>query len=135
MTAIIVLSLVAQGWLVGALLPRLDGLWATRQTLAVLHRASLDPREGLAIGPVASAGYAEPSLVFALGARTETGDGRLAAQAIAEGRPAVVEASEEARFQVALRRRGVRAEVVDEITAYDYALGRDLKLTVYRKRD
>lgn len=135
MIVALLLALAAQGWMTGILLPRLDGLWVTRQTLHALHEAKLDPREGLAVGPVASAGYSEPSLVFALGAKTETGSGRLAAQAIAEGRPAIVEAVEEAAFQAALKRLEVRAEVVDEIAAYDYVLGRDLKLTIYRRRD
>ena len=135
MIAALLLSLAAQGWMTGVLLPRLDGLWATRQTLRALHAAALDPREGLAVGPVASTGYSEPSLVFALGAKTETGDGALAAQAIAEGRPAIVEAAETGVFQAALRRLGVRADVVDEVAAYDYVLGRDLNLTIYRRRE
>lgn len=134
MTTALVLALGAGSWLSGVLLPRLDGLWATRQALAALGANGLDPREGLAVGPVASAGYAEPSLVFALGARTETGDGVLAAKAIAEGRPAIVERREEEAFQADLRRRQVRAELVARFEAYDYAQARAMTLTVYRRR-
>lgn len=134
MAGALVVSLAASAWLSGVLMPRLDGLWATRQALAALDESALDPREGLAVGPVASAGYAEPSLVFALGARTETGNGALAAKAIAEGRPALVEGREDEAFQQELRRRQVRAEVVDRVQAYDYAQGRDMTLTLYRRR-
>ena len=42
------------------------------------------------------AGYHEPSLVFSLGTETELTDAQGAADAIAEGRPAIVEDAREA---------------------------------------
>ncbi len=127
------LAMVAPAWLYGAALPSLDGLWPTRRILGVLAETNLDPREGLAVGPVAAAGYHEPSLVFALGASTEIGDGALAARAVADGRPAIVELGEDARFRQAAADLGVRPQPIGRIEAYDYAAGRQVTVTVYAK--
>lgn len=129
-----VLALTAPGWLLSASLPNLDRLWPTRRILRALADNDLDPRRGLAVGPVATAGYAEPSLVFALGASTETGDGAMAALAIADGRPAAVEASEEEAFRAGLATSGASADPIGQVRAYDYAGGRDIVVTVYRPR-
>jgi hypothetical protein len=96
-----VLGVVAHGLLVGGLAPRLEPLWLSQRTAQALTRAGLNPRDGVAPGPVAVSGYNEPSLIFALGTRTGTGDAVDAARAVAEGRPAVVEAADEPAFHAA----------------------------------
>jgi 4-amino-4-deoxy-L-arabinose transferase-like glycosyltransferase len=127
-----VLAILAPAWLLGATLPSLDRLWPTQRIMRALADNDLDPREGLAVGPVAAAGYHEPSLVFALGASTETGGGELAARAIADGRPAAVEASEEQAFRTGLAALRATAQPIGRIEAYDYAGAREIVVTVYR---
>ena len=58
------------------------------------------------------AGYAEPSLVFALGTATDWPAPEDAAQAIYEHRPAVVEQRQEAAFEQALAAYRARAHLV-----------------------
>ena len=107
--------------LVGALAPSLKGLWLSERVAEALAGANISPRQGLTNGPVAVAGYAEPSRVFALGSATELTTAEAAADAIDEGRPAVVEQREEAAFKQALaadgagarrRRRSSRASTI-----------------------
>jgi 4-amino-4-deoxy-L-arabinose transferase-like glycosyltransferase len=126
------LAALSPSWLLGVTVPSLDRLWPTQRIMRALAANDLDPRKGLAVGPVAAAGYQEPSLVFSLGASTETGGGEIAAQAIADGRPAIVEAGEEPAFRTGLRRLGATAEAIGRIEAYDYAAAREIAVTVYR---
>jgi hypothetical protein len=79
------------------------------------------------------AGYDEPSLVFALGAETEFADARAAARAINEGRPAIVEASQQAEFAELLARFGLRAQAVATVRGLDYSENRAVTLTIWRK--
>lgn len=125
------LAVLAHGAMLGVLLPQLERLWPSREALSALTRSGLDPRGGIALGPVATAGYAEPSLVFALGAATETGDARAAAAAIDEGRPAIVEAAEEAAFRREASRLGARPRAAATLEGFDYPRGADVKLTLY----
>ena len=83
-------------------------------------------------GPVEVAGYAEPSLVFALGARTGLGDAPNAAQAVIEGRPAVVEAKQDAAFRAALARIGLTPRPVEVVDGFNYSTGDPVRLTIYR---
>jgi 4-amino-4-deoxy-L-arabinose transferase-like glycosyltransferase len=131
MLAASALAIATHGLALGVLLPRIERLWPTREVLAALDRTGLDPRQGLAVGPVATAGYVEPSLVFALGAGTELGDAAEAAAAIDDGRPAIVEAREEAAFLRAARGLGVTPRAAARVEAFDYVQARSLRLTVY----
>jgi hypothetical protein len=81
--------------------------------------------------PVAVAGYAEPSLVFALGTPTDLGDVPEAIAALADERPAVVEGREQAEFEAALRRSGVKAREVGKIEGLDYSNGDETTLRIY----
>lgn len=126
-------SIVGQGLLVGDLLPRLDMLWPSQRVVAKLEALGLDPTDGLVQGPVTVAGYDEPSLVFALGAETEFADARAAARAINEGRPAIVEARDEAEFRALLERFGLRAKPVATIKGLDYSENRPVTLTIWRQ--
>jgi hypothetical protein len=100
-----------------------------------MAKADLLPRQGIAEAPVAVAGYAEPSLVFELGTPTELGGPEEAAQAIAEHRPAVVEAREDAAFRRALAAYNAQAVVVDTVRGLDYSNGDEMTLRIYAARD
>jgi 4-amino-4-deoxy-L-arabinose transferase-like glycosyltransferase len=126
------LGVLGHGALAAALAPRLDPLWLADRTEDALAAARLLPSQGVADAPVAVAGFAEPSLVFALGTPTELEGAQEAAEAIAEGRPAVVEAREEAAFRKALAALGASARMVSEIRGLDYSNGDDMTLRVYR---
>lgn len=126
------LGLAGRLLLIAALAPALTPLWPTNSIMTALAEHGLDPRQGFVIGPVASAGFAEPSLVFALGPQTQTGTAADAAQAIAELRPALVEAREDAAFHTALAKARLTALPVQTVEGYDYVDGRRLRITLYR---
>jgi 4-amino-4-deoxy-L-arabinose transferase-like glycosyltransferase len=118
--------------LAAGLAPTLEPLWLSTRTANAVKAAGLDPRNGTTPGPVAVAGYDEPSLVFLLGTRTELGDADDAAAAIAEGRPALVASSELAPFQAALKVDDARAAPAAEIKGLDYSKGKPVDLVLYR---
>ena len=127
----LVLAVVGHGLLAAAVLPHLRPLWLSARVEAALDQARLLPRQGVAEAPVAVAGYAEPSLVFALGAATQLDGPAEAAQAVVENRPAVVEGREEAAFQAALKARGGRVREVARIDGINYSKGDAMTLRVY----
>jgi len=118
--------------LTGGLAPSLKPLWVSQRAAEALAAAGIDPRNGVTPGPVAVAGYAEPSLVFLLGARTELTDGPAAADAIADGRPAIVEAREQGAFLAALKAEGARAALAGEVKGLNYSKGKPVDLYLYR---
>ncbi len=126
-----VLGILAHGALVGLFVPRLEPLLLSPRLEKALERADLAPRRG-APGPVAVTGYAEPSMVFLLGTTTELTDPEGAAQAVAEGRPAVVEGRQEAAFQAALAAAGQIARPAGVVDGFDYSDGDKERLTLYR---
>ncbi len=126
------LGALAHGVLAGGLAPTLKTLWVSKRAAEALAAAGIDPRNGVTPGPVAVAGYAEPSLVFLLGARTELTDGFAAAEAVADGRPAIVEARERAAFLAALKADGARAALAGEVKGLNYSKGRPVDLYLYR---
>jgi len=126
------LGVAAHAILLGAVAPALTPLWLSDRAARALARAGASPREGVAAGPVTVAGYAEPSLVFALGATTQLGDGADAAEAIAEGRPAIVEGRQESAFQSDLVEDGARARQVGEVRGLDYSNNQHNILRIYR---
>lgn len=127
-----VMGVMAHAAMVAGLIPQLKPLFPARTLERVLDRTGLDPRDGMAPGPVAVAGFSAPSLVFLLGTATELGGAEAAADAVAEGRPAVVEQRLADAFTGRLAARGLKAEAVSEFRAYDYARGEPILLTVYR---
>ena len=134
-TAAMGLGLLGHGALAAALAPRLEPLWLSARTEAAMAQARLLPRQGVSEAPVAVAGFAEPSLVFALGTTTELDGADEAAQAILDGRPAIVEAREEPAFRQALAARGARARQVSEIDGLNYSKGDEMALRVYVAAD
>jgi 4-amino-4-deoxy-L-arabinose transferase-like glycosyltransferase len=127
--ASIVLGVVAHGALAGTL-RQLRPLSVSPQLDKVLYRADLHPRQGRP-GPVAIAGYHEPSFVFLTGRDTELTDAEGAARALAEGRPAIVEEREAEAFRAATTRIGVTGRAVGEVRGYNYSQGDDVDLVVY----
>jgi 4-amino-4-deoxy-L-arabinose transferase-like glycosyltransferase len=125
------LTVFGHGALAAGLAPGLAPLWSSARTAKIMESERLLPRQGMAPSPVAVAGYAEPSLVFALGTPTLLGDGVDAAQAIATFRPAVVEAAEEAAFRAALDARGLEVRMVRQVAGLNYSNGRGVRLRIY----
>jgi len=126
------IGVLAHAAFFGQLVPRLEPLWLSQRISLAMARTELAPREGVAPGPVEVAGYAEPSLVFALGTDTGLGGGADAARAIAEGRPAVVEAHERPAFLAALRAAGLTPRPAGTVAGLDYSNGDEMRLTLYR---
>jgi hypothetical protein len=81
---------------------------------------------------VAVTGYAEPSLIFQLGTATELTNGEGAAQAVVEGRPAVVEGREEKPFRDTLAGLGLAPRPVATVEGLNYSDGDQERLTIYR---
>jgi hypothetical protein len=125
------LGLLAHGALVGGLAPSLGSLWLSERAAQALAKAQMAPSQGLVEGPVAVAGYAEPSLVFALGASTVLGDADDAAEAISEGRPAVVEAGQESAFRRGLADSHALARLAAQVSGLDYSSGHPQVLRIY----
>jgi 4-amino-4-deoxy-L-arabinose transferase-like glycosyltransferase len=125
------LGVAAHVALTAGLLPRLEPLFLSKDIADALDRNKLSPRSGAA-GPVSVTGYSEPSLIFQLGTATDLTDGEGAAQAIIEGRPAVVEGREEKPFREALAQQGLTPRPVAVIDGVNYSDGDKERLTVYR---
>lgn len=127
--ASVALGVVAHGALAGTL-RQLRPLAVSPQLEKVLVRADLHPRQGRP-GPVAIAGYHEPSFVFLTGRETELTDARGAARALAEGRPAIVEERQAEAFHDAEAAMGVTGRSVGVVNGHNYSQGDDVRLTVY----
>jgi 4-amino-4-deoxy-L-arabinose transferase-like glycosyltransferase len=125
------LGILGHAALVGVLAPRLEPLLLSERAETVLARARLLPRQGVAPGPIAVAGYAEPSLVFGVGTGTTLGDAQDAALALADNRAAVVESREQPAFQAALKRLRVIPRRIGTVEGLDYSNGDKTTLTVY----
>jgi 4-amino-4-deoxy-L-arabinose transferase-like glycosyltransferase len=126
-------GVIAHGVMAAGLAPALSPLWLSDRAASVLTQGGANPRGGMIPGPVTVAGYAEPSIVFALGAATDLTDhGADAAAAIVDGRPAIVEQSQEAAFQAALKATNTEAGYIGRVEGLDYSKGRHDILRVYR---
>ncbi|WP_340646518.1 glycosyltransferase family 39 protein [Phenylobacterium sp.] len=125
------LGILGHTALAAGLAPRLEPLWLSQRTEQALAQARLLPRQGIAPAPVAVAGYAEPSLVFALGTPTDLGGPDQAAEALADNRPAVVESREQKAFDAAIRARGLKPRQIGEVKGLDYSNGDETTLRIY----
>ncbi len=125
------LGLLGHAALVGLLAPRLEPLLLSERVEAVLAKSRLLPRQGIAPGPVAVAGYAEPSLVFGVGTTTDLGGAQDAADALADNRAAVVESREQPAFQAALKELRLKPRQIGIVNGLDYSNGDKMTLTIY----
>ncbi len=123
---------LGHGALAGGVLPALRPLWLSTEAARALAAAGASPWQGVVPGPVTVAGYAEPSLVFLLGADTELAGPDDAADAIAEGRPAIVEGRADPAFRAALADQSVRAALIGAVSGLDYSNGHTDILRLYR---
>ncbi len=108
--------------------PRLTELWISpRLVEAVARHAELqDP-------PVATAGYAEPSIAFLLGTKTLLDDGPEAGRAAASSGGLVLVAEDQrGGFLGAVQNGGARADALEEIEGLNYSRGRKTRITLYR---
>jgi 4-amino-4-deoxy-L-arabinose transferase-like glycosyltransferase len=128
----IVLAVAAHGAFFGGLGPQLKPIWASQRIVEALDKAGLDPRDTPGAPPIEIAGFAEPSLVFTLGAKTGLGVGPDAAEAIAEGHTAVVEKRQQAAFLAAMAKAGLTPHPVGVAVGRNYSNGDDVMLTLYR---
>ncbi|MBB3891064.1 4-amino-4-deoxy-L-arabinose transferase-like glycosyltransferase [Phenylobacterium haematophilum] len=125
------LTILGHGAFAAAFAPRLEPLWLSQRTEKVLEQARLLPRQGFTPAPVAVAGYAEPSLVFALGTPTDLGDVPEAIEAIADQRPAVVEGREQGAFEAELKARGLKVREIGKVGGLNYSNGDETTLRIY----
>jgi 4-amino-4-deoxy-L-arabinose transferase-like glycosyltransferase len=125
------LTILGHGAFAAAFAPSLDPLWLSQRTEEVLEEARLLPRQGFTPAPVAVAGYAEPSLVFALGTPTDLGDVPEAIEAITDQRPAVVEGREQTAFEAELKARGLRVREIGKVVGLNYSNGDETTLRIY----
>ncbi|PZO06216.1 MAG: 4-amino-4-deoxy-L-arabinose transferase [Alphaproteobacteria bacterium] len=123
-------GIVAHAALAGTL-RQLRPLSVSPQLEKTLEQAGLHPRQGRVPGPVAITTYHEPSFVFLTGRDTELTDAAGAARALAEGRPAIVEAGDAEDFRQALAPTGAVGRAVGTVTGHNYSNGDDVSLTVY----
>jgi len=125
-------GILAHASFAGGLAPRLEPLWLSDRIVEELSETGLNPRLGVTPGPVEVAGYAEPSLVFALGTTTGLGGAAEAADAILAGRPAVVEEREDEAFRQALAAKGLVPRPAGVVSGLDYTNGDEMTLILYR---
>ena len=123
-------GVVAHGALAGVL-RQLRPLSIAPQLERVMEAAEIHPRQGRTPGPVAITGFHEPSFVFLTGRDTELTDAQGAARALAEGRPAIVEADDADAFRQASGRLGAAGRAVGTVNGHNYSTGDDVSLTVY----
>ncbi|MBG7615566.1 glycosyltransferase family 39 protein [Brevundimonas sp. BAL450] len=125
------LGILAHASLAG-LMRNLEPLWVSPRLKAAMIETGLHPVEGRLPGPVAVTGYSQPSVLFLFGSAARITDEAGAAAAIAAGRPAVVEARQDANFRAALNRLGAEARAEDRVEGVNYANGDRVELILYR---
>lgn len=130
--AVGVIGALGHALLVGQLMPRLEPLWLAPRLAMALKRTGLDPQVGRTPGPIETAGYSEPSLVFALGTRTGLGGPEDAVRALSEGRPAIVEKREKKEFLALMKAEGVPVDPITRLKGFNYVKGDEMDLTIYR---
>ena len=128
--ASIIFGLISHAALAGVLW-QLKPLTISPQLVRTLEAAGVNPRQGLAPGPVAITGFHEPSFVFLTGTDTQLTNAAGAATALSEGRPAIVEAADADAFRRALLATGAAGRAVGVVSGHNYSTGDDVSLTVY----
>ncbi|WP_409019904.1 ArnT family glycosyltransferase [Brevundimonas vesicularis] len=96
-----------------------------------LDAAELNPAQGRYPGPIAITTFHEPSFVFLTSRETQLTDATGAARAMAEGRPAIVEARDDQAFQAAMAELGASGRAVGVVSGHNYSSGDDVRLTLY----
>ena len=125
--AIVLLALVTWPPVLMQVAPRLEKLWVSRNVAQVVDELAVK-------GPVASAGYGEPSLVFLLGTATKLTDGGGAASFLAEHRDgaALVTSTEQSAFVERAKILNLNPKAMAEIQGLNYSRGKPIDLFVYQ---
>lgn len=113
------------------LLGGLGPLWTAPRLAEAIREAGLHPMGGQAPGAVTLAGYSEPSAIFLLGTDTRLGDGADAARAVAGGRVAVVDQSQQEAFNAEAEALAMRPRPVAVVEGLNYSNGDPLRLSIY----
>ncbi len=123
-------AIAAWGLVFGAALPALDAPW-----IAPRLKAALFQKMPAGHGPVLVAGYAEPSALIALGTATRFGTGGDAAALLAgtDAAVAIVGTDQADAFKSALADTHVTAEPLETVSGFNYAKGKPVSLTIYRR--
>ncbi len=128
--AAIACGIIAHAALAGTI-RQLRPLSIAPRLVKTLESAGLSPAQGRYPGPVAITTFHEPSFVFLTSRDTQLTDGAGAARALAEGRPAIVEAADDQTFRSALADMGASGRAVGVVTGHNYSSGDDVRLTIY----
>ena len=120
------LALVTWPPLLMRVAPELTQLWVSRNVAEVVDTLAVR-------GPVASAGYNEPSLVFLLGTATKLTDGTTAASFLAEhpDGAAIVAMPEQNAFLAQSATLGLTVKSLAEVKGLNYSRGKPVDLVVY----
>jgi hypothetical protein len=110
--------------------PSLDRLWIARSLQPVLAAAAT-----CETGPLVTAGFSEPSMVFTHGTKIRLSDA-LGAVNVLEEQPtcalAVVERRQQEAFLAAAAARGLTVEPAGQVQGLNYSRGKEIDITVYR---
>jgi len=124
------MAVLAWGLTFGAALPALDAPWIAPRLAEALYR-----KMPAGHGPVIIAGYAEPSAIVAFGTDVRFGTGGDAAKLLADAADgvAIVGGDQADAFKAALDEGHVTAQPLDTIAGFNYAKGKRITLTLYRR--
>ena len=124
-----VLGILVQGLALQGVLPASQRFWLSRAAAEAVAEAGLAGK-----GPVASAGYTEPSLVFALGTGTRLVTGKEAADLLADGSvvAALVESDHLEAFTARAERRGLVLAPPVMVEGFNYSRGKETTLALFR---
>jgi hypothetical protein len=124
------MAVVAWGITFGAAIPALDAPWIAPRLKEVLFE-----KLPAGHGPVLIAGYSEPSALIALGTATRFGSGGDAAALLADNATAVAIVSDDqtAAFQTAAEDAHIAVQSMGAVTGFNYAKGKRVMLTLYRR--
>ncbi len=123
-------AILAWGMTFGAAMPALDAPWIAPRLHDALFR-----KMPAGYGPVMIAGYGEPSAVIAFGTDVQFGDGAEAAKLLNDtpNAVAIVSADQGDAFKAAVADAHLAVEPLDTVTGFNYAKGKRVTLTLYRK--
>ena len=123
-------SVVALGLTFGAAIPALDAPW-----IAPRLNEALFQKMPAGHGPLLIAGYSEPSALIAFGTDVRFGSGADAAKLLSGGgnEVAIVGGDQANAFNAALADAHISAESLGTVAGFNYAKGKRITLTLYRR--
>lgn len=132
---LIVGSTLTFGIILARGMPEMRGFWTSRSVQQTLDFLRAEHPE--LTGPVAAAGYHEPSMVFLLGTDTRLVSHAAAATHLANHPrgSALVEARNHREFQAGLDKLDIRARRLAVVRGFNYSKGHWVDLGVYARED